>query len=51
MDIFNELITSPSTKFEATAHSKFSDYTKHESCISTKLPPILLGLHSLKERT
>lgn len=51
MGIFNELIASPSPKFEATAHSKLSDYAKHEGCTSTKLPSILLGLHSLKERT
>lgn len=49
MGIFNELIASPSPKFEATAPSKFSDYTKREGCTSTKLPSILLGLYSLKE--
>lgn len=44
---FKELIASPSLKFEANAHSKFSNYTKHEGCTS-KLPSILLGLQPLK---
>lgn len=47
ISILKELIASHFSKFEASAHSKFSDYTKHEGCTS-KLPSILLGLHSLK---